>query len=68
MARPEDDKPDSEIPEADRLEQQQPADPSVGPDQQWPSHPTPDVDEADQLEQAHEVLVDSDEEYPPTSE
>lgn len=68
MARPEDDKADAAIPEVDRLEQEPPADPSVGPDQQWPSHPTPDVDEADQLEQAHEVLVDSDEEYPPTLE
>jgi hypothetical protein len=68
MARREDGKADSAIPEVDRLEQEQPADPSVAPDQQWPRHPTPDADEADRLEQAHEVLADTDEEYSPTSE
>lgn len=65
MARREDDHIDTAIPEADRLEQEHPADPSSGPDQQWPDRATPEADEADRLEQADEVLADPDEEYPP---
>jgi hypothetical protein len=64
MARRDDDQ-DALVPEADRLEQQQQADPDIGPAQEWPDPPTLDVDEADQLEQAHEVPDDPDEEYAP---
>ena len=39
--------------------------PQTAPDQQWPDPATPEVDEADLLEQVHEVLVDPDEEYTP---
>lgn len=53
------------VPEADRLEQERQADPGVRPDQEWPDPATPDADEADRLEQAHEVLADPDEEYAP---
>lgn len=65
MARRDDDRLGTAIPEADRLEQEQQADPGIGPDQEWPDSVTPHVDEADQLEQAHEVLDDPDEEYAP---
>ena len=65
MARTDDDRDETEVPEADRLEQQQQADPGVAPDQAWPAQATPDVDEADLLEQVQEVLVDPDEEYTP---
>jgi hypothetical protein len=65
MARREDGELDTAIPEADRLEQRQPADPGGAPGLQWPT-PAPDADEADRLEQAHEVLVDPDEEYAPS--
>jgi hypothetical protein len=64
MARRDDDQ-DALVPEADRLEQQQQADPDIGPAQEWPDPPTLDVDEADQLEQAHEVPDDPDEDYAP---
>lgn len=65
MARTDDDQNGTQVPEADRLEQQQQAAPSVSPDQEWPDQVTPDVDEADLLDQAHEVLSDPDEEYTP---
>jgi hypothetical protein len=64
MARRDDDQ-DALVPEADRLEQHRQADPGIGPAQEWPDPPTLDVDEADQLEQAHEVPDDPDEEYAP---
>ena len=54
MARRDDDQDGAPVPEADRLEQQQQAHPSIGPAQQRPDALTLDVDEADQLEQAHE--------------
>jgi len=57
--------PSNPVPEADRFEQEEPVDPRGGSDQQWPASPTPDVNEADQLEQAQQVLADPDEEYPP---
>ena len=62
MARHNDDGLDTAVPEADQLEQQQPADPG----HEWPHRATPVADEADRLEQAHEVLADEDEEYPPS--
>jgi hypothetical protein len=65
MARRDDDQDGAPVPEADRLEQQQQADPTIGPAQQWPDPLTLDVDEADQLEQAHVVPDDPDEDYPP---
>ena len=64
MARRDDDQ-DALVPEADRLEQQQQAHPSIGPAQQRPDALTLDVDEADQLEQAHVVPDDPDEDYAP---
>jgi hypothetical protein len=64
MARRDDDQ-DALVPEADRLEQQQQADPGIGPAQEWPDPLALEVDEADQLEQAHEVPDDPDEEYAP---
>lgn len=65
MARNDDDRDGTLVPEADRLEQQQQADPSAGPGPEWPDPAPPDVDEADLLEQAQEVLTDPDEEYTP---
>jgi hypothetical protein len=65
MARRDDDRNGTQVPEADRLEQQQHVDPRAGPDQEWPDRATPDVDEADLLDQAHVVLADPDEEYTP---
>jgi hypothetical protein len=65
MARSDDHQNDTQVPEADLLEQQQQAAPSVSPAHEWPDQATPDVDEADLLEQAHEVLSDPDEEYTP---
>ena len=65
MARRDDDQLDTAIPEADRLEQEQQADPSIGPDQEWPDPVTPEADEGDRLDQAKVVLADPDEEYVP---
>lgn len=65
MARRDDDKPNTAIPEADRREQEQPADPRLTDDLTWPEEPSGDVDEADRLEQAQAVLSDPDEEYAP---
>jgi hypothetical protein len=65
MARSDNDRPSTAIPEADRLEQEEPADPRVGSDQQWPATPTQDADEADRIEQAQAVVIDPDEEYSP---
>ena len=68
MARHDDDQLDTVIPEPDRLEQEQQVDSADGPDQQSPDPAMPQADEADRLEQAHEVLADIDEEYPPNPE
>jgi hypothetical protein len=65
MARSDDNHAGTAIPEADRLEQEQPADPRVGDDQPWPGPPGHEVDEADRLEQAHSVDGDPDEDYTP---
>ena len=66
MARSEDDQLGTAIPDPDQLEQEQQAAPSVGRHQKWPVDTAQDVDEADRLEQAQEVVVgDPDEEYPP---
>jgi hypothetical protein len=65
MARSEDDQLGTAIPEADQLEQEDQADPRVGRYQKWPVDTAQDVDEADRLEQAQEVVGDPDEEYPP---
>lgn len=65
MARSDNYQPSTAIPEADRLEQQQPADPQVEDDQAWPTSPMGEVDDADRLEQAQVVVGDPDEEYTP---
>ena len=65
MTRTDNDLPDTAIPEADRLEQGQPADPRVGNDQPWPAQPSNEADEADRLEQALAVDGDPDEDYAP---
>lgn len=65
MTRHHDDQNGIAIPESDRLDQVQEAEPSVGPDQGWPDPVSRDADEADRLEQAYEVPVDPDEDYPP---
>ena len=58
---------DVPVPEADRLEQQEPVDPEVGDDQPWPDSPVGvdhgDSDEADRLEQSQVVAGDADEDY-----
>lgn len=53
------------VPEADRIEQERPADPGVEGDRAQPASPTHDVDEADWLEQSQPVLTDPDEDYTP---
>ncbi|HSF99161.1 MAG TPA: hypothetical protein VLA55_10750 [Ornithinibacter sp.] len=65
MVRTHDDPLDRAVPETDRLEQEQQAGPEGGHDLGWPDPATPEADEADRLEQAHEVLADPDEEYAP---
>jgi hypothetical protein len=67
MARSDANRPSTAIPEADRWEQEQPADPRVSSDPAWPVSLTPDVDEADRLDQVQSVLTDPDEEYPPAT-
>jgi hypothetical protein len=57
--------PGTAIPEADRLEQKQQADPRMDEQQGWPVLAAEDVDEADRLEQVQEVVGDADEEYAP---
>jgi hypothetical protein len=64
MASSDDNHPRTAIPEADRLEQEQPAGPEEGSDQEWPASPTQDINEADRLEQARPVVTDPEEEYP----
>ncbi|MFW5470699.1 hypothetical protein ACOCJ4_11685 [Knoellia sp. CPCC 206435] len=65
MARSDETPLDGAIPEVDRLEQEQQADPRVSVDEEWPAPGGPDGDEADRLEQAQEVVGDPDEEYAP---
>ena len=65
MARHDHDHPHTAIPEEDRLEQDQPANPVLTREERWQALPTGDADEADRLEQAHPVPTDPDEEYPP---
>jgi hypothetical protein len=67
MARSDDDNPHTAIPEADRLEQDQPANPAVSREERWPAMPTGNADQADRLEQSHPVPTDPDEEYPPNA-
>ena len=63
MVRNDDDLAGTAVPEADRLEQEQPADPRVGSDGPWPARASAEADEADVLEQAIEVVGDPDEDY-----
>ena len=56
---------DGVVPEVDRLEQLQQADPRVSLDEEWPTPEGRDGDEADRLEQVQEVVGDPDEEYEP---
>lgn len=65
MAHSRDNHPNTAVPEADRLDQEQLADPTVASDQTWPAKPNQDVDEADLFEQAQPVLTDPDEDYAP---
>lgn len=65
MTRHHDDQNGIAIPESDRLDQEQEAELSVGSDEEWPDPVGPDADEADRLEQAHEVPIDPDEDYAP---
>ena len=65
MAQHERDQLETAVPEADRLEQEQQADPQAARQPEWPVVATKDVDEADQLEQAQEVPADTDEDYAP---
>jgi hypothetical protein len=67
MASSDANRPSTAIPEADRWEQEQPADPQASSEQGWPASLTPDADEADTLEQVMPVLTDPDEEYPPAT-
>ena len=66
MARRDHDQEGAVVPEADRLDQETAADPSIGTAWAGPDPVTPEVDEADRLEQALEVLADPDEEYAPS--
>jgi hypothetical protein len=68
MASIDHDDPTAAVPEADRLEQAEPADPRLA-DEESPAPPTAaESDEADLLEQAQPVDEDADEEYPPDLE
>ena len=65
MARTDETPLDGAIPEVDRLEQEQQADPRLSIDEQWPTPEARDADEADRIEQVQEVVGDPDEEYAP---
>jgi hypothetical protein len=65
MARTDDNDASTAIPEADRVEQEQPADPRTGDDQAWTVPSSQEADEGDRLEQAYAVDADPDEEYTP---
>jgi hypothetical protein len=65
VARSEDAHLGADIPEADRLEQSQPADHLADQQPEWPLDAAMDVDEADRLEQTQAVIGDPDEEYTP---
>jgi hypothetical protein len=65
MARDTDDDATSAVPEADRLEQSQPADPRLSPDADLAPFGAEDGDPGDLLEQAQPVTEDPDEDYPP---
>ena len=53
------------IPEADRLDQELQVDPAAEQPSDWPIRAAVDVDEADRLDQAQDVIGDPDEEYAP---
>ena len=65
MADTDDARRDDTVPEADRLEQERPADPRVVAGRQWPVRAADGADEADQLDQVEDVPGDPDEDYPP---
>ncbi|EBF6878218.1 hypothetical protein ACL83_24105 [Salmonella enterica subsp. enterica serovar Saintpaul] len=65
MAHRDEPDPSSTVPEEDRLEQEEPADPSVRDEQIWPDDVGQQADEADRLEQAISIGSDADEEYTP---
>jgi hypothetical protein len=65
MARGYDYHASTAIPEAERVEQERPADPKVGDDQAWTVPSNQEADEADRLERAHAVDADPDEEFTP---
>jgi hypothetical protein len=62
MASQDQNREGTAVPEADRLEQEQPADPRVDETAGWPVAASEEADEGDRLEQAQEVLDDPDEE------
>ena len=64
MARTDDAYLGAGIPEADRLEQQQQADPAAEQDQDRPNDAAVHVDEADRPGQAQAVIGELDEDYP----
>ena len=61
MASEDQNREGTAVPEADRLEQEQPAAPRVGETPEWPVSSSEEADEGDLLEQAQEVLDDPDE-------
>jgi hypothetical protein len=65
MASCDDNHASTAIPEADRLAQEQHANPDVGSEPEWPTSTTQEVNEADRLEQSLPVLSDPDEDYTP---
>ena len=67
MANTDDARLGAGIPEADRLDQELQVDPAAERPSGWPTHAATDVDEADRLEQAQEVIGAPDEEYTPQS-
>ena len=65
MARADDTPSVGAVPDPDRLEQEQPADPRDGELDDWSIPQGRDADEADLLEQAQDVVGAPEEEYEP---
>jgi hypothetical protein len=60
MAHDPDDHPGIAIPEADRLDQEQPANPTIASALTWPAPPRQDVDESDLMASAAMTPANSD--------
>ena len=65
MSHIRDDDASTEVPRADRLEQERAADPGADQEPEWPASEATEVDEGELLEQSQPVLDDPDEEYAP---